>query len=407
MQDELMSPLAPNPSQQPKVRIFISTGEVSGDLQGALLVTALQRQAIKAGVELEIVALGGAKMAAAGAILLGNTSSIGSMGLLEALPFILPTLQLQKQAIAALKAHPPDLVVLIDYMGPNMKIGSYIHSSLPQVPVVYYIAPQVWVWSVTGRATRRIIKISNKLLAIFPEEARYFEKRGAKVSWVGHPLVDRMQNAPSREVARKLLQISPETTAIALIPASRRQELKYLLPAMFEAAKQIQAQLPNVQFLVPLALEIYRQPIEKAIADYGLQATIVCGQTTEAISAADLAITKSGTVNLEIALLNVPQVVIYRVSRLTIAIARLFKFSIPFMSPPNLVEMKPIVPELLQEQASPENIVQIALELLLNPSRRQEMLDAYEQMRLFLGEVGVCDRAAAEIFQLLEARGEQ
>ena len=400
--------MAFNPIEQiKKVRIFISTGEVSGDLQGALLITALKRQAIKAGVELEIVALGGAKMAAAGAILLGNTSSIGSMGLLEALPFILPTLQLQKQAIACLKAQPPDLVVLIDYMGPNMKIGSYIHSSLPQVPVVYYIAPQVWVWSVTARATTRIIEISNKLLAIFPEEARYFEKRGAKVSWVGHPLVDRMQNAPSREVARKLLHLAPETTAIALIPASRRQELKYLLPAMFEAAKQIQSQLPNVRFLIPLALEIYRQPIEKAIAFYGLQATIVCGQTTEAIAAADLAITKSGTVNLEIALLNVPQVVIYRVSSLTIAIARLLKFSIPFMSPPNLVEMKPIVPELLQEQATPENIVQIALELLLNPIRRQETLDAYKQMRLSLGEVGVCDRAASEIFQLLEARGEK
>ena len=400
--------MAFNPIEQiKKVRIFISTGEVSGDLQGALLITALKRQAIKTGVELEIVALGGAKMAAAGAILLGNTSSIGSMGLLEALPFILPTLQLQKQAIASLKAQPPDLVVLIDYMGPNMKIGSYIHSSLPQVPVVYYIAPQVWVWSVTARATTRIIEISNKLLAIFPEEALYFEKRGANVSWVGHPLVDRMQNAPSREVARKLLSLAPETTAIALIPASRRQELKYLLPPMFEAAKQIQSQLPNVRFLIPLALEIYRQPIEKAIAFYGLQATIVCGQTTEAIAAADLAITKSGTVNLEIALLNVPQVVIYRVSSLTIAIARLLKFSIPFMSPPNLVEMKPIVPELLQEQATPENIVQIALELLLNPIRRQETLDAYKQMRLSLGEVGVCDRAASEIFQLLEARGEQ
>ncbi len=407
MQDKLTSPLAQNSSQQPKVRIFISTGEVSGDLQGALLITALQRQATKAGLELEIIALGGAKMAAAGAILLGNTSSIGSMGLLEALPFILPTLQLQKQAIASLKAHPPDLVVLIDYMSPNMKIGGYIHSSLPQVPVVYYIAPQVWVWSVTGRATKRIIEISNKLLAIFPEEARYFENRGAKVSWVGHPLVDRMQTAPSREAARKLLQIPSKQTAIALIPASRRQELKYLLPAMFEAAKQIQAQLEDVHFLIPLALEIYRQPIAEAIAHYGLQATIVCGQTTEAIAAADLAITKSGTVNLEIALLNVPQVVIYRVSRLTITIARLFKFSIPFMSPPNLVEMKPIVPELLQEQATPENIVQIALELLLNPRRRQETLDAYRQMRLSLGEVGVCDRAAAEIFQLLEARGEE
>jgi lipid-A-disaccharide synthase len=215
-----------------------------------------------------------------------------------------------------------------------------------------------------------------------------------------------MQNAPSREAARAGLRITPEQTAIALFPASRRQELKYLLPVMFEAAQAIQAKLPQVHFWIPLSLEIYRQPIAEAIAAYGLQATLLSGQTQEVIAAADLAITKSGTVNLEIALLNVPQVVIYRVSSLTAWIARnLLKFSIPFMSPPNLVEMKPIVPELLQEQATPENIVQNALLLLLNPSRREQTLVDYQQMRSCLGEAGVCDRAAVEILQLLPSHG--
>ena len=406
--------------------IFISTGEVSGDLQGALLIDALKRQAEAAGLELEIVALGGEKMAKAGATLLGNTTGIGSVGLLESLPFVMPTLEIQRRAKQYLRQHPPDLVVLIDYMGPNLSIGSFIRRQLPQVPVVYYIAPQDWVWSarsIVPRDTMTIVEMTDQLLAVFPEEARYFEKKGASVTWVGHPLVDRMQSTPTREEARVTLGIEPEQIAIALVPASRRQELKYMMPIVFEAARQLQSKLigaggwgvgardsensnliPNDQspiFWIPLSLEAYRPAIEAAIQRYGLRATLVAGQTQEVLAAADLAITKSGTVNLELSLLNVPQVVFYRVSPLTYSIARLVKFSIPFMSPPNLVVMRSIVPELLQEQATPENIVKESLELLFNPERRQQTLTDYQEMRQLLGEVGVCDRAAREILQLV------
>lgn len=384
------------------MRIFISTGEVSGDLQGSLLIAALQRQVVAAGLELEIVALGGEKMAAAGAHLLGNTSSIGSMGLFESLPYVLPTIQVQRKAIAHLKENPPDLVLLIDYMTPNLGIGTYMRKHMPQVPVVYYIAPQEWVWSVGLRNTNRIVSFTDKLLAIFSEEARYYQENGAKVSWVGHPLVDRMQNAPSREAARVKLGIAPEQIAIALLPASRRQELKYLLPVIFQAAQNIQAKLPEVHFWIPLSLEIYRQYIEKAIQRYNLQATVVSGQQQEVMAAADLAITKSGTVNLELALLNVPQVVTYRLHPVTAWIARnILKGSIPFASPTNLVVMREIVPEFLQERATSENLTQAAMELLLNPSRKEQTLADYDQMRQHLGEVGVCDRAACEILQMV------
>jgi lipid-A-disaccharide synthase len=393
---------ATSPEASAPRRIFISTGEVSGDLQGALLIDALKRQAKATGLELEIVALGGSRMAASGAILLGDTTGIGSVGILEALPYVLPTLQIQRRAKQYLQQHPPDLVVLIDYMRPNLTIGGYVRRQLPSVPVVYYISPQQWVWSLGLRDTEKIVEITDRLLAIFPEEARYFKERGASVSWVGHPLVDRIQGFPNREKARAALGIEPSQVAIALIPASRRQELKYLLPVIFQAAQQIQAQLPQVHFWIPLSLETYRRQIEQAIQDYGLRATLIADQTPEVLAAADLAITKSGTVNLELALLDVPQVVTYRVSPMTIWIARTFlKVSIPFVSPPNLVDMKPIVPELLQEQATPENLVREALELLLNPQRRQQTLAGYEEMRRSLGEVGVCDRAAGEILQLL------
>lgn len=383
------------------MRIFISTGEVSGDLQGSLLIAALQRQAVAVGLTLEIVALGGEKMAKAGAKILGNTSGIGSMGLIESLPYVIPTLRVQRQAITYLKENPPDLVVLIDYMGPNLGIGTYMKENLPDVPVAYYIAPQEWVWSMSFQNTNRIVGFTDKLLAIFPEEARYYQQNGANVCWVGHPLIDRMANAPSREIAREKLGIKDTEMTIALLPASRHQELKYLLPVIFAAAKNIQSKLPNVHFWIPLSLETFRNTITAAIKDYGLQATVVLGQQREVFAAADFAITKSGTVNLELALLNVPQVVVYRLNPLTAWIARhILKGSIPFASPVNLVVMREIVPEFLQEKATAENITQATMELLLNSEKRQKTLTGYQEMRYSLGELGVCDRTAKEILAM-------
>ncbi|PPJ62011.1 lipid-A-disaccharide synthase [Cuspidothrix issatschenkoi] len=383
------------------MRIFISTGEVSGDLQGSLLIAALHRQAIAAGLTLEIVALGGEKMAQAGAKILGNTSGIGSMGLIESLPYVIPTLRVQRQAIAYLEKNLPDLVVLIDYLGPNLGIGTYMRKNLPDVPVAYYIAPQEWVWSMSFQNTNRIVGFTDKLLAIFPEEARYYQEHGANVSWVGHPLIDRMANAPSRETAREKLGIKTEEIAIALLPASRHQELKYLLPVIFQAAQNIQSKLPNVHFWIPLSLEVFRKPITAAIKEYGLNATIVLGQQQDIFASADFAITKSGTVNLELALLNIPQIVVYRLHAFTAWIARnILKGSIPFASPVNLVVMREIVPEFLQEQATPENITQAAMELLLNPKNRENTLENYQQMRDSLGELGVCDRTAKEILAM-------
>jgi len=444
-------------------RIFISTGEVSGDLQGALLIEALKRQAATAGLELEVVALGGEKMAKAGAKLLSDTTGIGSIGLLESLPFVLPTWEIQRRAKRYLRQNPPDAVVLIDYMGPNLNLGSFIHRELPELPIVYYIAPQSWVWSapfIIGRDTATIVKMTDHLLAIFPEEARFFEKKGASVSWVGHPLVDKMQSSPTREKARAALGIEPEQIAIALLPASRRQELKYMMPIVFEAARQLQSRLDagemgrhgdaetrrrgeernketnnkqqttnnkqqttnnkqqttnnkqqttnnkqQTTFWIPLSLEAYRRPIEAAIERYGLRAKVIAGKNQEVFAAADLAIAKSGTVNLELALLDVPQVVFYRVSFFTYLIGRILKVTIPFMSPPNLVVMRSIVPELLQEKATPENLLQEALKLLFDKNRRQQTLADYQEMRQLLGEVGVCDRAAREILKLVQECG--
>lgn len=378
--------------------IFISTGEVSGDLQGALLVEALYKQ----DPSLSIVGLGGDRMADAGATLLGNTTSIGSVGILESLPFILPTMKVQKRAKAFLRESPPDVLVLIDYMGPNIAIGSYVRKYLPQLPIIYYIAPQSWVWSPFPSNTQTIADLSDRLLAIFPEEARFFAEKGVDVTWVGHPLLDRMETAPSRHQARQALDISEEATVVTLIPASRQQEIQSLLPVILEAAAILQQKFPHLQFLLPLSSPEFSQVIQQEIKHYQLSVKIIREDTLSAIAASDLALTKSGTVNLELALLNVPQVVLYRVNPLTMWLGRrLLNFSVPFISPTNIVLNEAIVPELLQEQATVPAIVTEAVTLLTNESKRTEMLQGYQRVREALGEVGVRDRAAKEILSLL------
>jgi len=386
---------------EPKT-IFISTGEVSGDLQGALLVSSLYEQAKCHRFPLKIVALGGERMAQAGATLLGNTTNIGSVGILESLPFVLPTLKVQKRAKTFLKNSPPDLLVLIDYMGPNLAIANYVRKHLPQLKIVYYIAPQAWVWSPFQQDTKAIANVSDRLLAIFPEEARFFQQKGVDVSWVGHPLLDRMVNAPTREQARYQLGIEPSQTVITLVPASRHQEIHYLLPVILEAAAVLKERLPKVQFLLPLSCSDFLPVIEKKIQQFQLPVKIIQQESLSAIAAADLAITKSGTVNLELALLNVPQVVLYRVNPVTIWLARgLFNFSVPFISPTNLVVKEAVVPELLQEQATVSRVVAEAMALLTDPQKQATMRQGYQRIREGLGNPGVPDRAAQEILSMV------
>ncbi|MGF1540424.1 MAG: lipid-A-disaccharide synthase [Pleurocapsa sp.] len=382
------------------MRIFISTGEVSGDLQGAMLIKSLYQIAATTDIELEIAALGGERMKAAGANILADTAAIGSVGLLEALPFVIPTLKIQYQTQKYLRQYPPDVLVLIDYPAANLAIASYVKKHLPNIVIIYYIAPQDWAVPKLNNAPK-ITRVVDKLLAIFPAEAEYFQNHNIDVTWVGHPLLDRIENSPSRTSARSILELKPEQLIVTLLPASRRQELQYLLPVICQAAQKIQTQLPNIHFLIPVSLESYRVEITAAVAQYNLSATILNGkQTIEAIASADLAIAKSGTVNLEVALLNIPQIVVYRVHPFTAWVARkILGLDIPLMSPPNLIVKGEIVPEFKQEAVTVDNITNCALKLLQDENQRQQIVTDYQQMRSLLGTTGVCDRAAREIIK--------
>lgn len=387
------------------MRIFISTGEVSGDLQGGLLVEALYRQAERFNISLKVEGLGGEKMRCAGANIIADTTAIGSVGLLETLPFIIPTLQIQQKAKKYLEANLSDIVVLIDYLGPNLAIASYLKQKFPKIPIIWYIGPQFWIWTPLGQNVNQLVAVTDKLLAIFPEEAKFYQEKGLSSTYVGHPLTDRLKNAPTREEARKKIGIQETEKMIVLLPASRQQELKYLLPVMLESAEKLQEKIPSACFYLPISLPKYRSQIEVLIKEYNIKINLFEGETLEILAAADLAITKSGTVNLELGLLKIPQVVIYKVNSFTMWVARkILRFSIPFMSPVNLVLMKEIVPELLQEKATAENIFNLSLELLFNESRQQKLQSEYEIMIKTLdnGVDCVSDKVAQEIIQFTD-----
>ena len=386
------------------LRLLISTGEVSGDLQGSLLVKALHVEAQRRGLHLEVVALGGERMERAGAVLLANTTRMGAIGLLEAIPFVLPTLRLQRRLKRWFKGEPPDGVVLIDYMGPNVSLGLRLKRKFPQVPVTYYIAPQEWAFKFGTKGRTNLISFTNQILAIFQQEARFYRCRGANVTYVGHPLLDTIGEVPTRPAARQLLGLNQEAPVLLLMPASRRQELRYMLPHIVEAAAQLQQLDPSLQVVVPAGLPGFETQLSLQLTQAGVRATIIPAADSDRLkaalcAAADVAIAKSGTVNLELALRGVPQVVVYRVSRATAFVARhILRFSVPHISPVNLVLGERLVPELLQEDLRVKTIVAEALPLL-DPSGpgRLGMLAGYDRLRLELGEPGVTQRAACAI----------
>jgi lipid-A-disaccharide synthase len=388
-------------------RLLISTGEVSGDLQGSLLVKALHAEAQRRGLNLEIVALGGERMERAGARLLANTAPMGAIGLWEAIPLILPTLRVQRRVNRWLKRTPPDGVVLIDYMGANVGLGLRIKRHLPRVPILYYIAPQEWAFRIGEGGTTRLIGFTDRILAIFPEEARFYGARGADVIWVGHPLLDTLVDLPSREQARAALGLAPEERLLLLLPASRTQELRYLLPALAGAAAELQRRCPGLRVMVPAGQSSFEPLLAEFLQGFGVQAEVVPAADADRLrpllcAAADLALTKSGTVNLELALRGVPQVVGYRVSRPTAWLAKhLLRFKVEHISPVNLVLGERLVPELLQDDLTAEAIVEEALPLLTAPESSARIREGYGRLRQALGQTGVTQRAAAAILDTL------
>ena len=389
------------------MKLLISTGEVSGDLQGSLLIKALKINSEKRKIELDILALGGERMREAGAQLISNTSSIGAIGFLEALPYVLPTLNAQSKIDNYLSSSPPDAVVLIDYMGPNIRLGLKVKKKFPNIPIIYYIAPQEWAWRLGDSGTTDLISFTDKILAIFEEEAKFYSNKGGNVKFVGHPMLDFYRNIPTREESLRKIGLTSDKKLLLIIPASRKQELKYVLPTLLKAAKLLQEKDPLITVLIPSGLKEFDEFLNNSLKEYGVTGRIILSNEVDDIkpflfSAAHLALSKSGTINMELALNSVPQIVGYKVSRVTAFFAKYFlRFNLKYISPVNLLLNKMLIPEFIQEDFKVEKIFNAALSILEDNSKKEEIIIGYKRLKDKLGKPGVTDRASKDILDLL------
>ena len=384
-------------------KIFISTGEVSGDLHGSLLSKALFDEAKKRHIDLEICGLGGDRMKKEGVKILQDTTSISAIGIWEALPLLLPTIRIQKRFYKLLKKYPPDCLILIDYMGPNIKIGIKLKRSKTKIPIFYYIAPQEWAWRVGNNTTTNLINFSDKIFAIFKQEAAFYKKRGGNVLWVGHPMIDLIKKLPLKRDARKILNLSPNESILLIMPASRPQELRYLLPTFMRTARKLQQKYPTLVVYIPSCRTIFEEKFKKAFRKYQVKGKVISQKDNAQLkpyiySLTKIALCKSGTVNMELALHGIPQIVGYRVSRITAFIARkILNFKVKFISPVNLLINKLIIPEFVQRNFDEKKIFYKSCRVLENKSEKIKFKNGYASLKRELGEEGVVSRTAKEI----------
>jgi len=375
-------------SPSPSPLIFLSAGEVSGDIYASQLAQALLAQS----PDLRLIGIGGPRMQAAGVQLLAHPLSRSAVGLSENLPGLPWFWQLFLRLRAWLRQVRPQALVLVDFQGLNLKLAEVARSL--GIPVIYYIAPQDWLWGLP-RSADRLVALTDLILAVFEPEYHYYLRRGARVEQVGHPLLDLLPARQSVGEARLALGLNPMQRVICLMPGSRQLELERLWPVLIELAHVFAAE--GVHCLCPLADAFLKLPSGPRLPP-GLQ-FLPAEQRYAAMQAADLVIGASGNMVLEAALLQVPVIALYRVSGLTYAVAaRLLK--VKHITLPNILLGQGIVPEFVQTlETGP--ILTSARDLLAHPEGQLAQLTP---LRGLLAPNGAADRAAGLILAEIAAR---
>lgn len=372
--------------------ILIVAGEASADLHAARVLEELRR--LRPG--LTAFGVGGPRLRAAGLEALYPAEDISVMGLVEVLPRIPRILSILRGLRRAAAARRPRVALLVDLPDFNLRLAARLKAM--GVKVVYYISPTIWAWR-RGRA-RHIAEVVERMLCILPFEPEAYRGTGVRASFVGHPFAERPAPAPPARY-RAALGLDAGRTTVALVPGSRRSELKRLLPPMLDAAERIRAVHPDAQFVVPVAPTLPRAALAPYLAAHAsLDVTLVDGRTDEVVGASDAALVKSGTSTLEAGLMLRPLVVVYKLSWLSYLVARLL-VRLTFFSLVNLLVGRRVVPELLQGGASAEAMAAEVLAVLPDGPARQAQLDGLREVRASLGEPGAPERVAREVAEVL------
>lgn len=374
--------------------IGIVAGEASGDLLGSHLIRALRAHR----PDLEFVGIAGPKMQAEGAHALFPMEKLAVRGYFEVLRHLREILRIRRQLLAYFRKHRPDIFIGID--APDFNLGLERRLKRLGIRTVHYVSPSIWAWR-RGRM-RKIKRAVSHMLALFPLEIPLYQKAGVPVTYVGHPLADMLPMQPDRAHARMELRLPAEKLVIALLPGSRQSELEYMADLFVKTALLIYQQVPEVQFLVPTISRETRWKFHAAMARneaWHLPLSLLFGHSHLAMEAADAVIVASGTATLEAALLKKPMVVAYRMSPLSWQVLRHMNY-LPYVALPNILLDKPLVPELLQKQATPEALAETVLAMLCDKQRvaeiQREFTHLHQTLRQNTGE-----KAAQVILGLL------
>lgn len=368
------------------MKLAIVAGEASGDLHAADVVAELRR----IDPSFEAFGIGGDKLARQGVVLLHHANEMGIVGLFNVIRHLPRFRRVFDDLIETITRERPDAVLLIDYPEFNLRVARRCREL--GIPVVYYISPQLWAWR-KGRV-QQVARYVDRMLVIFPFEEEFYRAHGVPVVYVGHPLIEQL--AGVKKPARR-----SEVLRIALLPGSRRMEVRSLLPPMLDAVAILQKERPVDAYLIQ-APTIEHGSLEAIMEEHGTSVPILPHDRGEGVAAADVALCSSGTATLEAAVLGTPAVVVYRLSRATYLLARKL-VRLPHFSLVNIVAGKNIVPELIQDDVNGERIARSVRELT-EPASRDRIAAELAEVRKKLGEPGAGRRAAEEIVRLTEER---
>lgn len=365
-------------------RILIVTGEASGDLHGANLARAIRTLR----PDVELLGVGGGKMKAAGVRLVQGIERLDAMGLVG-LAQLRAAVRTYRTLARFLRENPLDAVVFIDNPGLNLRLARAAKKAGHRV--FYYIAPQIWAWH--GSRISLIVRVVDHMIVILPFEEALYRQAGVRCDFVGHPLLDAVAPSYDRDELRKRFGVGGATRVIGLLPGSREKEVRSLLPMMLEAAARLARKDAGVQFLVAQASSISTELIEELSAGTTVKVKTLPDQPNEVMAASDLLLVASGTATLQAAVIGTPMVLVYRASWLTYWLAR-WLITVNWIGLVNIVAGRRIIPELIQQEATAERLVEEARRLLQDQSAYSEMRAALHMVREQLGKPGASRRAA-------------
>jgi lipid-A-disaccharide synthase len=374
-------------------RLLLSCGEASGDLYAG----ALTRELLRLDPSLTISGIGGPQFAAAGGRLLADYRDLAVTGLTEAIPKIPQFLAIRRAFASAARADRPDALVVIDAPDLNFRLAPAIRRL--GIPVVYYIGPQIWAWRRGRLNTMR--EFVDRMLVIFPFEEAIYRDGGVPVEFVGHPLVDLARPARPRAQFLAAHGLQPSAPTVAILPGSRPNEVRRILPDLVAAADRIRARVPGVQFVVARAPRL-EDGLFDAVRSGGPLA-VSEGETDTVLASADVALTASGTATVQSALHDVPMVIVYRTSWLTYHLARRL-VRVDAIGMVNLIAGEPLVPELIQDAFTPEAVAREAVSMLTDAARSARIREGLARVRTRLGGPGASRRAAESILRVVQER---